>query len=161
MGKQQHNSPLIENLLQHIQIASVTDEVIHKALKSPIKDFEDAVTSAAAMAAGLEIIVTRNKADFVQSSIPAMLPEEFMYISLPDTMRDYIEKQVAQGGYSSVSEYFRELVRQDQKLRAKELLQTMLLKGLNSGNATEMTAQDWEDIRQAVREKTNKRQSAI
>ncbi|ALB40500.1 MULTISPECIES: type II toxin-antitoxin system ParD family antitoxin [Nostocales] len=84
-----------------------------------------------------------------------------MNISLPDTMRDYIEEQVAQGGYSSVSEYFRELVRQDQKLRANERLQTMLLEGLNSGNATEMTAQDWEDIRQAVREKTNKRQSAI
>ena len=84
-----------------------------------------------------------------------------MNISLPDTMRDYIEEQVAQGGYSSVSEYFRELVRQDQKLRANERLQTMLLEGLNSGNATEMTAQDWEDIRQALREKTNKRQSAI
>jgi len=84
-----------------------------------------------------------------------------MNISLPDTMRDYIEEQVAQGCYSSVSEYFRELVRQDQKLRANERLQTMLLEGLNSGNATEMTAQDWEDIRQAVREKTNKRQSAI
>jgi predicted nucleic-acid-binding protein len=69
---------LIENLLQHIQIASVTHEVIHQALKSPIKDFEDAVTSAAAMSAGLEIIVTRNKADFVQSSIPAMLPEELL-----------------------------------------------------------------------------------
>jgi hypothetical protein len=26
----------------------------------------------------------------------------------------------------------------------------MLLEGLNSGNATEMTAQDWEDILQAV-----------
>ncbi|MBO1058917.1 MAG: type II toxin-antitoxin system ParD family antitoxin [Dolichospermum sp. JUN01] len=84
-----------------------------------------------------------------------------MNISLPDTMRDYIEEQVAQGGYSSVSEYFRELVRKDQKLRANERLQSMLLEGLNSGNATEMTAQDWEDIRQAVREKTNKRQSAI
>jgi antitoxin ParD1/3/4 len=84
-----------------------------------------------------------------------------MNISLPDTMRDYIEEQVAQGGYSSASEYFRELVRQDQKQRANERLQTMLLEGLNSGNATEMTAQDWEDIRQAVREKTNKRQSAI
>ncbi|OBQ35562.1 MAG: transcriptional regulator [Anabaena sp. CRKS33] len=75
-----------------------------------------------------------------------------MNISLPDTMRDYIEEQVAQGGYSSVSEYFRELVRQDQKHRANERLQTMLLEGLNSGNATEMTAQDWEDIRQAVQE---------
>jgi antitoxin ParD1/3/4 len=51
-------------------------------------------------------------------------------------------------------------VRQDQKQRANERLQTLLLEGLNSGNATEMTAQDWEDIRQAVREKTNKRQSA-
>jgi predicted nucleic acid-binding protein len=69
---------LIENLLQHIQIASVTDEVIHQALQSPIKDFEDAVTSAAAMAAGLEIIVTRNISDFIASSVSAMLPEEFL-----------------------------------------------------------------------------------
>jgi antitoxin ParD1/3/4 len=28
----------------------------------------------------------------------------------------------------------------------------MLLEGLNSGNATEMTTQDWEDIRQEVRD---------
>ena len=82
-------------------------------------------------------------------------------ISLPDTMRTYVEQLVAQGGYSSISEYFRELVRQDQKQRAKEQLQTMLLEGLNSGNATEMTAQDWEDIRQAVRNKINKRQGTI
>jgi predicted nucleic-acid-binding protein len=69
---------LIENLLQHIQIASITNQVIHQALQSPIKDFEDAVTSAAAMSAGLEIIVTRNKADFVASLVPAMLPEELL-----------------------------------------------------------------------------------
>jgi predicted nucleic-acid-binding protein len=69
---------LIENLLQHIQIASVTNQVIHQALQSPIKDFEDAVTSAAAMSAGLEIIVTRNKTDFVASLVPAMLPEELL-----------------------------------------------------------------------------------
>ena len=69
---------LIENLLQHIQIASVTNQLIHQALQSPIKDFEDAVTSSAAMSAGLEIIVTRNKADFVASLVPAMLPEELL-----------------------------------------------------------------------------------
>jgi antitoxin ParD1/3/4 len=50
-------------------------------------------------------------------------------------------------------------VRQDQKQRANEKLQTLLLEGLNSGNATQMTAQDWEDIRQAVREKTNQKNS--
>ncbi|MHC5738737.1 type II toxin-antitoxin system ParD family antitoxin [Nostoc sp.] len=74
----------------------------------------------------------------------------------PDAMRTYIEKTVATGGYSSVSEYFRELVRQDQKRQAAERLETMLLEGLNSGNATEMTPDDWEDIRQAVRERIAK-----
>ncbi len=74
-------------------------------------------------------------------------------ISLPDAMRDYIEKQVADGGYSTISEYFRELVRQDQKRRDKEHLETLLLEGLNSGSATPLTEQDWDDIRQAVRSK--------
>jgi antitoxin ParD1/3/4 len=71
-------------------------------------------------------------------------------------MRTYIEEKVAAGGYSSVSEYFRELVRQDQKRQAAERLEAMLLEGLNSGNATEMTPDDWEDIRQAVRERIAK-----
>lgn len=66
-------------------------------------------------------------------------------------MRAYVEEQVAQGGYSSVSEYFCALVRQDQKQRAKEYPETILLEGLNSGDATEMTVQDWEDIRQTIR----------
>ncbi|MEJ1937263.1 type II toxin-antitoxin system ParD family antitoxin [Nostoc sp. NIES-2111] len=82
-------------------------------------------------------------------------------ISLPDVMRAYVEEQVAQGGYSSVSEYFRELVRQDQKPRAKERLEIMLLEGLNSGDATEITTQDWEDICQAVRERISKRQDTV
>ncbi|WP_347242197.1 PIN domain-containing protein [Nostoc sp. FACHB-892] len=69
---------LLAKLLQHLQVASVTDEVIRKALNSSIKDFEDAVTSAAALTAGLEIIVTRNTPDFVASLVPAMLPDEFL-----------------------------------------------------------------------------------
>ncbi len=69
---------LLARLLQHIQVASVTDEVIRQALNSPITDFEDAVTSAAAIAVGLEIIVTRNTGDFVASLVPAMMPEEFL-----------------------------------------------------------------------------------
>ncbi|MCC5625324.1 PIN domain-containing protein [Nostoc sp. CHAB 5715] len=69
---------LLAKLLQHLQVASVTDEVIRQALNSPIKDFEDAVTSAAALTAGLEIIMTRNTPDFVASLVPAMLPDEFL-----------------------------------------------------------------------------------
>ncbi|PHJ56546.1 transcriptional regulator [Nostoc linckia z18] len=77
-------------------------------------------------------------------------------IFLPDTMLIYVEQQVAEGSYSSVREYFRELVGQDQKNKVKEPLETMLLEGLNSGNATEMTIQDWENIRQKIWERINK-----
>ena len=69
---------LIAKILQHIQVASVTDEVIRQALQSPIADFEDAVTSVAANVAGLEIIVTRNTPDFVASSVRAMMPQDFL-----------------------------------------------------------------------------------
>ncbi|MDZ8106974.1 MAG: type II toxin-antitoxin system ParD family antitoxin [Nostoc sp. DedQUE12a] len=82
-------------------------------------------------------------------------------ISLPDTMQAYVERQVAEGRYSSVSEYFRELVRQDQKQVAQERLETMVLEGLNSGDATEMTIQDWEDMRQTIRGKINKCQDIL
>ncbi len=69
---------LLSRLLQRLQVASVTDEVIRQALQSSIADFEDAVTSAAASVAGLEMIVTRNTSDFVTSSVPAIRPEEFL-----------------------------------------------------------------------------------
>jgi antitoxin ParD1/3/4 len=71
-------------------------------------------------------------------------------ISLPDEMRTYVEEQVADSGYSTISEYFRELVRLDQKRKAKEHLETLLLQGLNSGSLTPLTEQDWDDIRTSV-----------
>ena len=80
-----------------------------------------------------------------------------MNISLPDSMRAYIEEQVASGGYSTVSEYFRELVRQDQKQKAQERLEVLLLEGLDSGTETPINTEDWENIRQSVREQVAKR----
>lgn len=73
---------LLSRLLQHLQIANVTDAVIRAALQSSMADFEDAVTSEAANAAGLDVIVTRNTPDFVASAIPAVLPEEFLAMPL-------------------------------------------------------------------------------
>ena len=70
-----------------------------------------------------------------------------MNISLPEPLKDFIEEQVSSGRYGSVSEYVRELVRQDEKRRAQEKLETLLLEGLESGAATEMTKRDWEEIR--------------
>jgi antitoxin ParD1/3/4 len=74
-------------------------------------------------------------------------------ISLPEEMRVYVEDQVASGGYSTTSEYIRQLIRQDRQQKSEKQLEKLLLEGLNSGEATIMTAEDWTEIRQAVKNK--------
>ncbi len=60
-------------------------------------------------------------------------------ISLPDQMKNYIEERLDEGRFSSTSEYFRDLVREDQKRRAQERLETLLLQGLESGEPIDVT----------------------
>lgn len=82
-----------------------------------------------------------------------------MNISLPDSLREYVEAQVCAGGYSTASEYFRELVRDDHKRKARERLEELLLEGLDSP-AREMTPADWDEIRREVRAQLQQRKSA-
>jgi antitoxin ParD1/3/4 len=65
-------------------------------------------------------------------------------ISLPQSLKDYVEDQVSSGGYSTPSEYLRELLRQDQKQRAEQKLEALLLAGLTSGDPIEITPEYWE-----------------
>lgn len=70
-----------------------------------------------------------------------------MNISLPDQLKEFVDDQVGSGRYSSVSEYVRDLIRDDEKRKAQEKLEALLIEGIQGGEATEMTRQDWSDIR--------------
>ena len=50
-----------------------------------------------------------------------------MNISLPESLRQFVEQQVASRGYNSTSEYLRDLVRDDLKRLAKDDLERQLL----------------------------------
>jgi antitoxin ParD1/3/4 len=69
-----------------------------------------------------------------------------MNISLPDPLKEFVEHQISDGRYSSVSEYICELIRDDEKRKSQDRLDAMLLEGL-AGESSEMTPQDWNDIR--------------
>jgi antitoxin ParD1/3/4 len=46
-----------------------------------------------------------------------------MNISLPDSLKEFVDEQVAKRGYGTSSEYLRELIRMDQdRLRLRSLL---------------------------------------
>jgi len=70
-----------------------------------------------------------------------------MNISLPDPLRDFVEKEVRRGGYSSVSEYVRELVRRARDARELDAR----LESLESGDLGEITPAFYEKLRQHAR----------
>jgi antitoxin ParD1/3/4 len=70
-----------------------------------------------------------------------------MNVSLPEELKEYAEQQTKHG-YSTPSEYVRELIREDQKRRAKEKLNALLLEGLESGDGLPMDTKFWSDLKQ-------------
>ena len=67
-------------------------------------------------------------------------------VSLPETLKEYIEQQVNSGGYGTTSEYLRELIREDRKRKSQERLEGLLLDGLESGDAIPVTPDFWKDL---------------
>ncbi|HKX41036.1 MAG TPA: type II toxin-antitoxin system ParD family antitoxin [Burkholderiaceae bacterium] len=82
-----------------------------------------------------------------------------MNISLPDTLRDFVDQQVSSGAYGTSSEYLRELIRHD---RDRLQLRAMLLEGAESpvrGEADAAYFQGLRDRAAASRSRTAKRRA--
>jgi len=82
-----------------------------------------------------------------------------MNISLPEPLKQFVDRQIAAGRYSSASEYVRELIREYEKRKAEERLEALLLEGL-AGDESEMTRGDWKDIREQALAQVKARRKA-
>lgn len=69
-------------------------------------------------------------------------------ISLPLAMKTFIDEVVAEGGYSTASEYVRELIEEAKRRKSQDEIEQRLLEALESGPPTPMTKEDWEGIKQ-------------
>ena len=78
-------------------------------------------------------------------------------VSLPQSMREWIDDQVKKGGYGTASEFVREVIREAQKNKARQELEAKLLAGMNSDPAAEMTQADWDRLKDRARVRTRKR----
>lgn len=74
-----------------------------------------------------------------------------MNISLPETLKSFVDSQVSEGDYTSSSEYVRDLLRKEQdRVRLRE----MLLEGAASPvSETVWNAEYFEKMRQRVKAK--------
>jgi len=72
-----------------------------------------------------------------------------MNISLPDALKSFVDTQVAERGYSTSSEYVRDLIRADQDRRN---LRDLLLQGATSAPGPEGSPAYFDALRQRVRQ---------
>lgn len=68
-------------------------------------------------------------------------------ISLPDSLKTFVDEQIATRGYASVSEYFRELIRRERDIQqVRELVD----EGARSGPGPEAGPAYWEELDQLI-----------
>ena len=76
-----------------------------------------------------------------------------MNVSLPDSLKDFVDEQVQRRGYGTSSEYIRELIRRDHD-RTK--LRDLLLEGAASKPGRTWDKRYFDVLRQGVRKRGRK-----
>jgi antitoxin ParD1/3/4 len=73
-----------------------------------------------------------------------------MNISLPAPLKKFVDRQVKERGYAGVSDYVRELIRDDQKRAAADQLRSIIAEGLASGQPIVADDAYWERKRKKL-----------
>jgi antitoxin ParD1/3/4 len=80
-------------------------------------------------------------------------------ISLPESLKAFVDEQLATKGYGNVSEYFRSLLRAAQEREEDTRLENLLVDGLKTGgDDIPLTRQFWKDLKLEAMELAKKHQ---
>jgi antitoxin ParD1/3/4 len=76
-----------------------------------------------------------------------------MTLTLPESLKTFVEQQAVREGYDSADAYIRTLIREAQESVSDDEVEGKLLEALESGPASPMTTEDWDGIRSEVHRK--------
>jgi len=71
-------------------------------------------------------------------------------ISLPEPLKDFVERQIASKDYGNVSEYFRTLLREARAKEEDARLEALLVEGLASGDEIPLTQEFWKGLKREL-----------
>lgn len=69
-------------------------------------------------------------------------------ISLPESLKEFIDIEVQTKGYGNVSEYVRGLLREAQAKEADARLEALLVEGLTTGEDIPLSPDFWSELKQ-------------
>lgn len=80
-------------------------------------------------------------------------------ISLPESLKAFIDEQLATKGYGNVSEYFRTLLREAKDREDDARLEALLVEGLTTGgDDIPLTREFWKDLKAEAMDLAKKHQ---
>lgn len=79
-----------------------------------------------------------------------------IHISLPESLKEYMDKRITEEHYATLSDYVRALVREDQKRQAEDRLEKLLLEGLDSGRGVQYGTKEWNAFWERIHSRINK-----
>jgi predicted nucleic acid-binding protein len=71
---------ILVSIMDMFTIIPINENILRKSLSSKIKDFEDAVIESSSLQNDVDYIISRDKNDFIDSSIPCLAPKDFLDI---------------------------------------------------------------------------------
>jgi antitoxin ParD1/3/4 len=74
-------------------------------------------------------------------------------LSIPESMRAFLEEQAVKGGYATADAYVQALIREAQQREAKDRLEGLLLEGVDSSESFEVNEDYWERFRTRLRQR--------
>jgi antitoxin ParD1/3/4 len=72
-------------------------------------------------------------------------------VAMPDELREYVEQRTKNGGFSTPTEYVRQLIRADREKETQRRLESALLERIDDEEYSDVTPADLEDLRSRVR----------
>ncbi|HWB00242.1 MAG TPA: type II toxin-antitoxin system ParD family antitoxin [Pirellulales bacterium] len=79
-----------------------------------------------------------------------------LQITLPDSIKEFVEAEMAQGGYTSASDYVAQVLAELRKRKAMDRLEALLIEGLNS-EPIEATPEFWDELQRRSLERQQSR----
>ena len=82
---------------------------------------------------------------------------EIVSIPLNESLKSFVDAEVASGHFGSPEDYIQALLREAQKRKARAKVEALLEEALDSGESTEWTDKDWDEIWQEIQERHARR----
>ena len=79
-------------------------------------------------------------------------------VDIPDSLKEYVQQQVAECGYSSISDYLCNLLQADRLRKERQAIEAEVLRAIECNEFIPLTDEVWDQMRETLNERLRAKQ---